>query len=103
MRNKNLEIFRGDTYALKVQLTRDDPFSIVGTEVKMSFRFTDDDSVHTFIGNILDSVNKIVSFSPTTGAVAIVRSGTYDIQVVDGGHPLTYKKGKVDILQDITP
>jgi len=103
MNNKKdtLEIFRGDTYPLKWTLSRSGEWSLTGSTVKMSFKF-DDDIVHTFIGNVLDYNKKIVEFTPTAEAVGTVRSGVYDIEVNDGVHPLTHKKGVVVIKEDVT-
>lgn len=101
-RQDQIEIFRGDTFPLKWTLSRNGDWSLQGSTVKMSFRF-DDDVVHTFEGNIIDYNKKIVEFTPTAEAVETVRSGDFDIQVNDGVHPLTHKKGIVVIKQDVTP
>ena len=102
MRVKNLEIVRGDTFGIKVQLTRDGTWTLSGSTIEMSFKF-DDDVVHTFEGTIIDLNQKIVSFNPSIEAVATVRSGRYDIQVNDGLHPITHRVGIVEITDDVTP
>lgn len=101
-RQDRIEIFRGDTFPLKWTLSRNGNWSLVGSTVKMSFKF-DDDVVHTFVGTVLDYNTKEVEFTPTSEAVGTVRSGVFDIQVHDGVNPLTHKKGVVVIKEDVTP
>ena len=101
-KNGKLKIYRGDTFPLTWTLSRKGDWSLIGSSVKMSFRF-DDDIVHTFTGTLIDDNTKKVEFTPTDEAVGTVRSGVFDIEVNDGSHPLTHKKGIVEIIDDVTP
>ena len=102
---EKLEIFRGDTFDIKVLLTRDAYWVLTGSTVEMSFKFNDD-VIHTFTGTITSdthATDKYATFNPTEAAVATVRQGIFDVQVDDGSHPITHMKGTVKILQDVTP
>lgn len=97
-----LERFRGDTFPIEATLTRDGTWTLVGSTVKMSFKF-DDGVTHTFTGTVTDYPNKIVEFVPTASAVGTARVGVFDIQVDDGTYVATHVRGTVRILQEVTP
>lgn len=103
MLQETLQVYKGNTFRIRWQLKRDDTWTLQGKTVKMSFRFNDDDIVHTFTGVVHNESLKIVDFTPTAESVATVRKGEFDIVVTDGVNPLTHKKGIIDVINTVTP
>jgi hypothetical protein len=97
-----LKITRGDNFPITVQLSRDGTWTLSGSTVEMSLKFSDD-VVHTFTGININDTEKTVDFVPTADAVNTVRNGDFDVQVDDGAYVVTHIVGRVEITEDVTP
>lgn len=104
MHTENLTLYRGDTHAFSVQVfdDADKPLDLTGTAVAMVVAPKGDYppfSPHIrVLGNVI-----VVTIEPNHTQGAAWRSAQYDIQLTQNEVVTTIVRGRIELIQDITP
>ena len=100
---QDLERYSGNMDVFIATLSTDEEdFTLVDKTIKMSIKIGAN-PVHTLTGNLIDEINHIVHFTPTTESVAYTGEGVWDIQVVTGSVPVVFDSGIIELLPTVTP
>ena len=103
MKTKNLAIYQGDTYLIKVALTSEtgEPLQTDGLSFAMAVKFPDGATITpelTVDGNIVSLL-----FPSALTAAITHTTAEYDLRAISGQYVKTYLRGQLHITPSITP
>ena len=103
MKTKNLAIYQGDTYLIKVALTSEtgEPLQTDGLSFALAVKFPDGATITpelTVDGNIVSLL-----FPSALTAAITHTTAEYDLRAISGQYVKTYLRGQLHITPSITP